>query len=178
MIELKYRNTEDQICDFSMYRATNSEDYKKTLKKKSYTMSALFIAAALIYIFMGFKIRNQEQLMFGVVLASIFALFAVINFFFFEKYANNHVKKTIKKSLIKKGNLIDTDIKVKFDGKKIKVVRGKEKSNIKPESIIEIVELNDCVCIAAKGDVGIVIPYNAFKTKEDRIELINNLKNI
>ena len=35
MIEVKYKNTEKQICDFSMYRATSSESYKKTLNLDS-----------------------------------------------------------------------------------------------------------------------------------------------
>lgn len=59
MIEVKYKNTEKQICDFSMYRATSSESYKKTLKKKSNFMFLIFLVAGLIYIFAGFNMKDK-----------------------------------------------------------------------------------------------------------------------
>lgn len=175
MIEVKYKNTEKQICDFSMYRASNSESYKKALKKKSYVMSAMFCVAALIYVFVGFKMRAQGKLPIGLVFAGMFFICSLLNLFFFEKYANKHVRKTISKTLHKKGNIIDSNIKFKYDGKIIKVIRNKEKTSIKLDSIIEIIQLNECLCIAAKGDPGIAIPFDAFKTKEDMYSLESSL---
>ena len=177
MIEVKYKNTEKQICDFSMYRATSSESYKKTLKKKSNFMFLIFLVAGLIYIFAGFNMKEQGKLPMGLIFAGIFFLFAVLSLFFFEKYANKHVARTIRKNLKKKGNVIDSNIKVKFHGKAIKVLRGKEKSIIKTNSIIDVIKLNKCLCIAAKGDIGIAIPFDSFKKEEDLIMLEKTLKN-
>ena len=177
MIDVKYKNTEKQICDFSMYRATNSESYKKALKKRSYILFFMFCAAALIYVFIGFKMKDQGKLPMGIIFAVLFFICGLINLVFFDKFANRHVKKTILKTLKEKGNIIDSNIKFKFDGKIIKVARNKEKSSIKLESILEVVHLNDCLCIAAKGDLGIVIPFEAFKNKDDILKLENSLKN-
>ena len=62
-----------------------------------------------------------------------------------------------------------------YDGKIIKVIRNKEKSSINLDSIIEVIKMNECLCIASKGDVGIVIPFESFK-KEDIVKLENSLK--
>lgn len=175
MIEVKYKNTEKQICDFSMYRATSSESYKKALKKKSYLMFFMFFAAALIYVFAGFKMKEQGKLPMGLIFAGIFFICGLINLFFFDKFANRHVKKTISKTLRKKGNIVDSNIRFRFDGKIIKVIRNKEKSSISLDSIIEVIKMNECLCIASKGDVGIVIPFESFK-KEDIVKLENSLK--
>ena len=176
MIDLKYKNTEKQICDFSMYRATNSESYKKELKKRSYILFIMLCFAALIYIFVGLKMKDQGKLPMGIIFAAIFFICGVVNLIFFDKFANRHVKKTILKTLKEKGNLIDSTIKFKFDGKFIKLIRNKEKSVIKVESILEVIHLNDCLCIAAKGDPGIVIPFEEFKDKSDMLKFENYLK--
>ncbi|WP_294401556.1 hypothetical protein [uncultured Clostridium sp.] len=175
MIEVKYKNTEKQICDFSMHRAASSESYKKALKKKSYVMSAMFCVAALIYVFVGFKMKDQGKLPMGLFFAGGFFICSLINLFLFEKYADRHVRKTISKTLHQKGNIIDSNIRVKYDGKMIKVIRNKEKSSIKLDSVIEIIQLNECLCIAAKGDPGIAIPFDAFKTKDDMYNLESSL---
>ena len=176
MIDVKYKNTEIQICDFSMYRATSSESYKKALKKRSYILSIMFCVAALIYVFAGFKMKDQSKLPMGITFAVLFFICAIINLFFFHKFANNRVRKTIIKTLRQKGNMIDSTIKFKFDGKIIKLIRNKEKSLIKVESVLEVIHLNDCLCIATKGDPGIAIPFDVFKNKDDIVKLENSLK--
>ncbi|MDU7440059.1 MAG: hypothetical protein E7L05_05660, partial [Clostridium sp.] len=91
--------------------------------------------------------KEQGKLPMGLIFAGIFFLFAVLSLFFFEKYANKHVARTIRKNLKKKGNVIDSNIKVKFDGKAIKVLRGKEKSIIKTNSIIDVIKLNNNISV-------------------------------
>ncbi len=176
MIEVKYKNTEKQICDFSMHRATSSESYKKALKKKSYLMFFMFCVAALIYVFAGFTMKDKGKLPMGLIFAGIFFICGLINLIFFDKFANRHVKNTILKTLRKKGNIIDSNIRVRFDGKVIKVIRNKEKATINVESIIEVIKMNECLCIAAKDDVGIAIPFDSFKKEEDMAKLEDSLK--
>lgn len=175
MIEVKYKNTEKQICDFSMHRASSSESYKKALQKKSYVMSVMFCVAALIYVFAGFKMKDQGKLPMGLFFAGVFLICSLVNLFVFKKFADKHLRKTISKTLHKKGNIIDSNIRFKYDGKMIKVVRDKEKSSIKLDSVIEIIKMNECLCIAVKGDPGIAIPFDAFKTKDDMYNLESSL---
>ena len=58
----------------------------------------------------------------------------------------------------------------------IKVIRNKEKATINVESIIEVIKMNECLCIAAKDDVGIAIPFDSFKKEEDMAKLEDSLK--
>lgn len=176
MFELKYKNTEKQVCDFSMHRATNAEDFQKAVKKRSLIMLIICLAAAVIYVFAAFKMKEQGKFALGLTFAGVFALFGILNLLFFGKFINMQLRRTIKKNLKNRGNIIDSNVKFKFDGKVMKIVRDKEKSTIKPESIIEIIHMNECLCIAVKDDPGIVIPFDAFESKEKMNDLENELR--
>lgn len=178
MIEVKYKNNEKEFAEFSMHRALNSEKYQKAVKLRSYVVSAMLCIAGIVYFIVSRKMQSETQSI-GVGFAMVFFVLGVLNLFVFKYFVNSSVKKSIVKNLKSNKELLEKNVKVKFDGKVLTAGRGKEKQVINKEDILEVVNLNECICIAVNNNPGLVIPYSAFKNEEEKNkfeECINNYK--
>lgn len=177
MIELKYKNKEKQFLDFSMYRAVNSKSYKRSVKIKTAMISAMLIVASIVYGYVSIQRSSDEKIMkVGLVFSGIFFVLGIINIFVFKKFIYKSLKKTIEKSLKNSKDIFGRTFKIRFDGDSINVFSGKSKLDIEINSFTEVVELNECVCLAVQNGAGLVIPFSAFKKKDDRTYFINQMK--
>lgn len=177
MIEIRYKNTEEQFLDFSMYRAVNSKSYKRSVKIKTAMISAMLIISSLVYGYVSINRSSDEKIMkVGLVFSGVFFILGIVNIFVFKYYIYRTLKKTMMKSLKNSTDIFGKTIKVRFDGESIDVFSGKSKLKIDMDSILEIIELNEHVCVSVKNYAGLVIPFNSFKKEQDRADFVEQIK--
>lgn len=170
MVDLKYKNNVEEFSDFSMYRALKSENYKKSVARRKYLVSGMLIISGIVYCFMSRKMNEGVQDI-GFAFGLMFLISGILNLFIFNKIVNRSVKKSIIKNLTSNKELLERTIKVKLDNKGFFLSRGKEKKIINKEEVLEVIELNDCLCIAIKNDPGVVIPNNSFRNEDEKEEI-------
>lgn len=176
MIEVKYKNTEEQYLDFSIYRAVNSKSYKRSVKIKTAMISAMLIISSIVYAFVSINRSSDEKIMkVGFVFSGIFFVLGIINIFVFKKYIYRTLKKTMIKSL-KNSDIFGKTIKVRLDGESLEVFRGKSKLKLDMDSLLEIKEVDEYIWVSVRNHIGLVIPTNAFKRKQDREDFVNAVK--
>lgn len=177
MIEVRYKNTEEQFLEFSMYRAVNSKSYKRSVKMKTAMVSIMLIVSSIVYGYVSMIQINDEKIRkVGIIFSAVFFILGVVNIFVFPKYIYRNLKKTILKNLKSSKDMFGKTIKVRFDKDTIEVFSGKSKLKIDINSVLDIVEMNEYVGVSIRNYAGLVIPVASFKKNQDKAEFINNIK--
>lgn len=176
MIEVRYKNTKEQYLDFSMYRAINSKSYKRSVKIKTAMISIMLIISSIIYGVVSINKSSDEKVMkVGLAFSGIFFILGIINIFVFKKYIYRTLKKTMIKSL-ENSDIFGRTIKVRLDEEVLEVFSGKSKLKLDMDSIMEIKEVEEYIWVSVRNHIGLVIPINAFKRKQDREDFVNTVK--
>lgn len=176
MIEVRYKNTEEQFLKFSMYRAVNSKAYKRSIKMKTAMVSIMLIISSIVYGYVSMMRNSDEKIMkVGLVFSVVFFILGIVNIFVFPKYIYRTLKKTMMKNLKNSKDIFGKTIKVKFDGKIMDVYSGKSKLKIDLNSMLEVIEMDEYVCVSIRNHVGLVIPIASFKKEQDKVNFINGI---
>ena len=176
MIEIRYKNTEEQFLKFSMYRAVNSQSYKRSVKMKTAMVSIMLIISSIVYGYVSMNRASDEKVMkVGIVFSGVFFILAIANIFIFPKYIYRSLRKSMIKSLKNSKDIFGKTIKIRFDKEKIEVFTGKSKANLDMDSILGVIEMDGYVCVSVRNYAGLVIPQTSFKNNQDKDEFINNI---
>ncbi|HCW53640.1 MAG TPA: hypothetical protein DG753_07885 [Clostridium sp.] len=177
MIEVKYKNIEEQFLDFAMYRAVNSKSYKRNVKIKTAMISLMLIISSIAYGYVSVIRSNDEKVMkVGFIFSAIFFILGIVTIFVYPKYIHIKLKNIIMNQLKNSNDLFGKTIKVNFDGKIIEVFSGKSKLKIDMNSILDVVEMNGYVGVATQNYAGLVIPISSFKNEQDKADFIADTK--
>lgn len=177
MTEVRYKNTEEQFLEFSMYRAVNSKSYRRSVKMKTAMVSIMLIISSIVYGVVSMMRNSDEKIMkVGFIFSAIFFILGIVNIFVFPKYIYRNLKKTIMKKLKDSKDMFGKTIKVRFDKELIEVFSGNSKLKIDMNSILDVVEMNGYVGVAVRNYAGLVIPVSSFKNENDKVNFINNIK--
>lgn len=171
-MEIKYKNSDKDTFDF--YKDSN-----KGLKELKYYKMAVRFASipicALIYIIIGLPSiminrgmdKENTNLLIIVILIAVawIVLYSIID----KLNTDSNIKKEIKWLDISYNN----EITLNIDDDGILVSTSEDKSKYLWSGIIDIIEVNNSLCIIVKNNKSIIIPKNAVDNFNELLEEIN-----
>lgn len=169
MVEVRYKNTEKQWVDFSMYKmnTANNKDRLSLLRRNLFLGIGLFIFV--LYCVLGIQeYNNGENPIFSIISGLIFLIIGIVGYFKLPLYWNNRAKKNFKELFKKNEKILGRTIEVLLDKEALTITRNKEKTKVSLNDIVNVEETNECMYVIFKDNQGIVIPNDTFKNDEEK----------
>ncbi|NFG24615.1 YcxB family protein [Clostridium botulinum] len=178
MIEVRYKNTEEQWVDFSIYKmnSQSNKDRLATLRRNLFLGIGLFIGV--LYCVLGIQEYSKgESPIFSIVLGVIFAGAGIFGYFKLPTYWIKRAKKNFKDLFKKNEKSLGRTIEVFLEKDGLIINRNKEKTKLLLNNITDVTEINNCLYVISNDNLGIVIPNNAFENTDDKINFKNTIMN-
>ncbi|WP_315081671.1 YcxB family protein [uncultured Clostridium sp.] len=178
MVEVRYKNTEEQWVDFSIYKINNDRSHEKLAKLRRHLFLGIGFFIAVLYCVLGMQEYSKgESPIFSILLAVIFALLGIGGYLALPTYWVKKTNKNLKEIFKKNEKSLGRTIEVLLEKDGLTINRNKEKTKILLNSITDVTEINDCLYVISNDNPGIVIPNDAFENKDDKINFKNTIMN-
>ncbi|SFC85280.1 hypothetical protein [Clostridium uliginosum] len=169
MIEVKYKNTEEQWIDFSIYKTNNSEVHQKSVKIRKRIVVFLGLFIGVLYCILGMQEYNQgNSPIFSIIFALIFITLGITSPCYLPKFWLNKAKKNLKERLKNDEGILGKNITITLNKEEMNITKKKHKNSVPLSLITDFTTIDDCLCISFEGNEEVIIPYDAFKSDEDK----------
>lgn len=171
MIELEYQNTEEEWLELSMYLNHSNEQYQKRIKLARIIciLGFLYFVVRDSYIIITNYINGYRDFGVMLILLVISIILTIISFFYSDTIVDKFNRYSIKKDIKKMDDIFNKNIKVILNEETLTIITVKGNTNVHLSAIEDVQIIKDCICIIFKGRSSLMIPKEAFKDKEDKI---------
>ncbi|AOR24970.1 hypothetical protein BGI42_12700 [Clostridium taeniosporum] len=170
MIEVRYKNTEEQWVDFSVYKMSSQSEKDRLAILRRNLFLGIGILIGVLYCILAMQdYQKGDSPAFSIILGIVFTGIGIFGYFKLPTYWIKRAKKNFKDFFKKNERVLARTIEVLLERESLIITRNKEKIKILLSNITNVEEVNNCIYIIAKDNSGIVIPNDAFKNQDDRV---------
>lgn len=182
MIQVKYKNTKEELIELYMQNLYSDKSYLKQIKTRriistlvAFTFVALFIYFIVQYYLSGYMHQSKLSIFFAIM----FFLMGLWAIFFYQDFIKKLNRRAIAKKIEGNTELLNNHIEITLSEDSLKVLTTDSgytsEKNINLDEISSFKIIDNYIYITIRKISSLYIPCATFETQEDREKFKNIL---